>query len=74
MSNLAIRRSFFAALMTVAALVLAPESQARSRSSGSSRPSVSRSGRSSGGGSVGCGSRGGAGYRKANGKCAGRNE
>lgn len=26
------------------------------------------------GGRRGCGSRGGAGYRKANGKCAGRNE
>lgn len=65
------RRSFFAALFV--ALALPTESQARGgrRGGGSSRRS---GGGYSGGHSGGCGSRGGAGYRKANGKCAGRNE
>lgn len=58
------RRGFFAALIAAAAVAVIPDAQARGRSGGR------RLGRSSGGARGGCGSRGGPGYRKANGKCA----
>ena len=62
------RRGFFAALLAVAAVAIAPDADAKGR-----RRSGGGKARRSGG-RGGCGSRGGAGYRKANGKCAGRNE
>lgn len=64
------RKSFFAlAALLISAVALPAEARGyRSSTHGSSGGSHHR------GGGGGCGSRGGAGYRKPNGKCAGRNE
>ena len=63
------RRLFGAALLAGLAGLVANEAQARGRRSGGSRSHTT-----GGGGRGGCGSRGGPGYRKANGKCAGHKD
>lgn len=64
------RRLFSAALIAGLAGLVANDAQARGRRGGGG----SRSYSSGGGGRGGCGSRGGPGYRKANGKCAGHKD
>lgn len=66
------RRSLLLALLTPTALAVTPgEAEARRRGGGGgTRVRTSSGGGSRGGGSGGCGSRGGPGYRDANGRCA----
>ena len=71
------RRNLLLAILGAASIGVSLPVQAKGRkgSAGSGRSNPGRSGGSqqSGGKSSGCGSRGGAGFRKANGKCADKN-
>lgn len=66
------RRKSFSALAALLITAVALPAEARGHRSSNHRSSGGSHYRGGGGG--GCGSRGGAGYRKPNGKCAGRNE
>lgn len=68
------RRKSFTLLAGLLATLVAAPAEARGRRSGGRRSGGGYHSHGGGGGGSGCGSRGGAGYRKSNGKCAGRNE
>lgn len=67
------RRKSFSLLAGLLVTLVAVPAKARGRRSGGRRSGGYHS-HGGGGRGSGCGSRGGAGYRKPNGKCAGRNE